>query len=353
MFQCEINDTVVLTYRMSDKPLVSVIVPTCNRSAQLLRCLDSLKKQTYPNFEIVVVDDGSTDDTAEQLEASSSRSGMNIKSLRNETRRGANPSRNRAIRVSGGEFLAFLDDDCIAAPDWLERIVAGFKSEKVAAVTGAVIDVDPANIYELTLKGHHRVHGAAHATRLVALNMCVRRDRLTDDMFDEDRAEVSNDLSVSGRGDEEGVYLRLKAGGYEQRVAHDAVVLHEHRHTGRTFFRQAFLGGRSAAKLVYKYHLLPRLDILPFLLAYASLPLSLLHPWMAWFAVFCFTGALVAIVYNDLFRKRKTVAETVKTFPVLLAYYHVRVAGYVLQVARLWAGLDKIRRVRLSLTNKS
>ena len=84
--------------------------------------------------------------------------------------------------------MAFLDDDCIAAPDWLERIVAGFTSEKVAAVTGAVMDVDPANIYELTLKGNHRVHGDAHATRLVGGNMCVRRDRLTDDMFDEDRA---------------------------------------------------------------------------------------------------------------------------------------------------------------------
>ena len=333
---------------MSKQPSVSVVIPTWERCSILRRCLEAMGRQTYHRYEVIVVDDGSSDNTSEFLPAfASDHPDMKLRWLRNASQIGANPSRNRGVRESRGEYVAFVDNDCIAAPDWLERLVGGFVSGRVAAVTGRVNDPQPTNIYELTLKGTHRVHGRLAASRLVAGNMCVRRDLLVRYGFDEDRADVTSDVGVSGRGDEEGLYLRLKAAGFEQRVVHDAVVLHEHGCSRRTFFAQAYRGGASAARLGYKYHLRPRVELVPLLIAYLLLPLAWLGPlgWLPSTSAACFF--LAAIVYNDLFRKKKAVWETLITSPLLLAYYHTRLVGYAVQYARLWMGLDRIERLRL------
>ncbi len=334
---------------MPESPLVSIIVPTRNRREVLRRCLDALVKQTYHPYEVIVVDDCSTDDTPRYLaEFADAHADMGFKRLRNETHLGANPSRNRGIPQSKGAYLAFLDNDCIARPDWLERLLAGFVSDRVAAVTGRVDDPEPTNLYELTFKGTHRVYGRTRATRLVAGNMAIRRDLLLEHMFDEDRATPHPDESVSGRGDEEGLFLRLRAAGYEQRVVPDAVVRHEHFYSRRTLFRQAYRGGQAAARLGYKYHLPPRVELLPLLVAYLSIPPALVLPAGWWITVLGAGLFLGAILYNDLCRKRKTPLETLVTFPLLLGYYHVRFAGYVVQYLRLWLGYDRIRRVRLT-----
>ncbi len=272
---------------------------------------------------------------------------MESRWLRNEPQIGANPSRNRGIRESKGECVAFVDDDSIPTTDWLERLLAEFVSDRVAAVTGRVDNRKPNNLYELTLKGTQRVHGRVHATRLVGCNMCVRRDLLIKYGFDEDRARVSPDVSVSGRGDEKGLYLMLKAAGYEQRVAHDAVVVHDNAHSRRTFFRYAFKSGGAAARLGYKYYLPPRIELAPLLLAYLLWPLMRLGR-LGWLPSTLAAGFFLAtILYNDLFRKKKTALETLITFPLRLVYYHARLLGYPVEFARLWMGLDKMERVRL------
>ena len=340
---------------MADTPLVSIVIPTCNRRDVLARCLDALAAQSYAGFEIVVVDDYSSDDTPEFLRAfAEAHPQLALQTLRNEAHAGANPSRNRGIRASRGEFVAFLDSDCIAEPDWLTALMCGFTSNRVAAVTGRVIDPPPENIYELTFKGTHRLHRAGPAHRLVLGNMCIRRPALMKYRLDEDRAapavgrDGQPDVAVSGRGDEEGLFLLMSAAGCEMRVVPDAVVLHEHRLGRRSFFRQALRGGRSAARLVYKYHLPHRIDMLPFMLGYLTLPLILIDDWMAAVSLLFFAAALAAITYNDLFRKGKSLAETICSFPMLLIYYHVRLAGYVWETLLLRLGKQDIKRVRLN-----
>lgn len=340
---------------MSEAPLVSIVIPTCNRQDVLARCLDALTRQTCPSYEIIVVDDHSTDDTPTLLRRFAERHPqLNFQALRNQQHAGANPSRNRGIQASRGEFVAFLDNDCIAEPDWLGNLMRGFTGGRVAAVTGRVVDPPPRNIYELAFQGTHRLASAGPANRLIAGNMCVRRALLLEHRLDEDRAAPSvdkhgqPDVTVSGRGDEEGLFLLLRAAGYQAWVVPDAVVLHEHRLNRRSFFRQAFGGGRSAARLVYKYHLAQRLDMLPFLLAYLTLPLALVNPRLVAAPVFFFVGALAAITYNDLIRKGKTVGETIRSFPMLLVYYHVRLCGYVLETLRLRLSKPTLQRVRLN-----
>ena len=182
-------------------------------------------------------------------------------------------------------------------------------------------------------------------------NLCIRRQLILAHMLDEDRAappaDGIPDMRVSGRGDEEGLFLVLQAEGHPMRVVPTARVIHHHGHTWRSFFKQAYRSGVSAARLVYKYYLAPRLDLLPFLLAYLTLPLGIWRRGLMWLPLLLFALALVAIAYNDLFRKRKSVAETLVTFPLLVAYYHARLLGYVGESLRLRVARHGIARRRL------
>jgi glycosyltransferase involved in cell wall biosynthesis len=336
-------------------PLVSVVIPTCNRRDLLERCLHALTIQTHGHIEIIVIDDASTDDTPQFMnQFIDQHPSLTIHYLRNKAHAGANPSRNRGILAATGTFIAFEDSDCIAEPNWIENLLRGFTSDQVVAVVGLVKDPPPTNIYELAFRGTHRVTDSAHARRLVGGNMCLRRTVLLDFMVDEDRAakavnaDGTVDVSVSGRGDEEGLYLMLKAAGHEIRTAPDAAVLHEHHYNRRSFFRQAFRGGQSAAKLVYKYYLRQRLDLLPFILGYLSLPLLLADIRLALIPAFFFAAAVAAIAYNDIARKGKTLGETIRSFPTLIAYYHVRLIGYVTETVKLRIGKHTITRQRLN-----
>lgn len=334
--------------------LVSIVIPSFNRRALLERCLESLPGQTYPSLEIIVVDDGSNDGTSQMLEAFAARHPSTIvRTFRHEASRGANTARNWGIRESHGEIVAFLDSDCIARPDWLERLVRGFDAPDVAAVTGLATDMPPANIFELAYHGTNRVHGAGPAPRLIGCNMAIRRGPLLRFMWDEDRRfqamlnPHTPDVTVSGGCDEEGLFLLLGAAGYRQLILPDAEVLHEHRYTGRSFFRQAYFGGGSAAHLVYKYRLPPRIDLMPFILMYLSLPLAFVDGRWAVLPTLFFLAAIAALFYNELFRKGKSILRSIISVPLMLLYYQVRLAGYLVEAFKVRIGIRKIQRVNL------
>ena len=97
--------------------MFSVVVPTYNRAALLLQVLRSLAAQrTEAPFEIIVVDNGSTDGTRQVAAAF-----PGVRYVR-ETRPGSSAARNAGIAASRGEVIAFLDDDVVAEPDWLEAL---------------------------------------------------------------------------------------------------------------------------------------------------------------------------------------------------------------------------------------
>lgn len=336
-----------------DIPEASVVIPTFNRRAVLERCLTALARQTHPSFEVIVVDDGSTDDTVAMLERlRAAHPALRLRWFVNESNRGANASRNRGTEAARGEIVAFLDSDCVAEPDWLERLLAGFGHERVAAVTGLVLDLPPTNVYELAFKGTNRVHGCGEASRLVGGNLAVRRKLLRRINWDEDRRFQAMeragvpDVTNSGGCDEEGIYLILKWAGYEQRVAPAARVLHEHTYDRRAFYRQAYYGGGSAAHLVWKYRLWHRMDIVPLIGAYVLLLGAAALPRLAVGAGAILAVWLAAVVYNELARKGKTPGETVRSLPWVVAYYHVRAFAYARETMRLWTGRRRIARVR-------
>jgi glycosyltransferase involved in cell wall biosynthesis len=118
------------------EPSVSVLIPVYNGEHTLARCIDSVLAQEYPNLEVVVVNDCSTDGTAAVLERYQGR----VKALRNERNSGIAKTYNHALRASRGEIVLMLASDCaLAAPDYLARMVRHFADPHVGAVAGKSI----------------------------------------------------------------------------------------------------------------------------------------------------------------------------------------------------------------------
>jgi glycosyltransferase involved in cell wall biosynthesis len=98
-------------------PLVSVIIPAYNAGAYINETIDSVLTQTYPHVEIIVVDDGSTDDTVERLK----KYGAGIKYIY-QANAGVGPDRNTGFDASSGDYIAFLDaDDIWQRRSWKRR----------------------------------------------------------------------------------------------------------------------------------------------------------------------------------------------------------------------------------------
>jgi glycosyltransferase involved in cell wall biosynthesis/GT2 family glycosyltransferase len=112
---------------------VSVVINTYNRAALLERCVNALRVQTFLDFEIVVVNGPSTDDTEHRM----ARLKDEVRMV-TTTSRVLSVSRNVGIRSSRGDLVAFIDDDAVAQPDWLENLVPAFQCSAVGGAGGLV-----------------------------------------------------------------------------------------------------------------------------------------------------------------------------------------------------------------------
>lgn len=105
-------------------PLVSIVFPTRNRAHLLHEAILRILKQTYPHFELIIVDDGSTDNTPEVVEEIKKETGDDrIRFIHFETHRGGAQARNAAMRAAKGKYIASQDDDDEWEPAYLERQV--------------------------------------------------------------------------------------------------------------------------------------------------------------------------------------------------------------------------------------
>lgn len=102
------------------KPYVSVIMPTYNSSQFVSEAISSVLEQTFTDFELIIIDDGSTDNTLEVLERFS-RLDKRVKVISQENSGGPSAPRNRGIVESSGKYLTFLDDDDLYLPSRLEK----------------------------------------------------------------------------------------------------------------------------------------------------------------------------------------------------------------------------------------
>jgi glycosyltransferase involved in cell wall biosynthesis len=110
---------------------VSVIIPTYNRLHYIKKCLYALFRQTSREFEIIIVDDGSTDGTYEYLEGMRRTDFILLK----EKNKGPAAARNLGVKHSKADYIAFIDDDCIPQKRWVENIIKDFRELDADSLT--------------------------------------------------------------------------------------------------------------------------------------------------------------------------------------------------------------------------
>ncbi|MCI0616687.1 glycosyltransferase, partial [bacterium] len=111
-------------------PIFSVVIPTYNRGHVLTRAIQSVLNQTFSDFELIIVDDGSTDKSLELVEQIND---PRIFYIRQENQ-GVSAARNAGVKVSKGKYITFLDSDDEALPEWLSLLVNSFNIERVGVV---------------------------------------------------------------------------------------------------------------------------------------------------------------------------------------------------------------------------
>ncbi|MEM3549403.1 MAG: glycosyltransferase family 2 protein, partial [Thermofilum sp.] len=120
---------------MSTHPLVSVIIPTFNRRNDLLHCLRSLTESSYKNMEIIVVDNGSTDDTSEAVK----RHYPNVRLIDLDKNTGVTGGRNAGARVAKGDFILFLDHDMVVDKEMVGTLISFMLNDENIGAIGPVI----------------------------------------------------------------------------------------------------------------------------------------------------------------------------------------------------------------------
>jgi len=225
-------------------PAVSVVIPTRNRSGYLDVALRSLTVQrSAPPHELLVVDDGSVDDTPGVAE----RAGVRCLRMAGG---GLNAARNAGVRNTGGELVAFVDDDVWAPEGWLAALARGAAEHPEADAFGGPIRAriegpapgscgrEPAPITTLDLGDEDR-----EAPMVWGANLAVRRSAFERyGQFDE---------TVGGHGDEEDWLLALRRSGGH--IAYLAAAGLDHRRAGddsrlRSLMRAAYHRGRGARR---------------------------------------------------------------------------------------------------------
>lgn len=235
---------------MKDNSFISIIVPVLNRENDIGKCLDSLLALDYPSFEIIVVDNGSTDKT--QAIVCQYPVKMVV-----EQKRGASTARNTGIKIARGEIIAFTDSDCIVEKDWLKNLAKNYTHKKVGGVGGHLLPYKPSTLVEeflsfSPLRIFHsretvmiqREENCFLSGALGSANMSYRKDVL------KEVKGFCNDFSVHcGSYD---LCWRVQRAGYEVIYEPKATVYHKLRSSLFELIKQFFLLGKSQPQLLKK-----------------------------------------------------------------------------------------------------
>ncbi len=128
---------------MMEKPLVSIIVPNWNGEGLLKECISSLNNLNYPKFEIIIVDNNSTDRSVELIE----KNFQNVILVKNSDNLGFAGACNAGIKVANGEVIALFNNDAYANSDWLWKLVGTlFENEKIAIAGGPIFYSQPSDL---------------------------------------------------------------------------------------------------------------------------------------------------------------------------------------------------------------
>lgn len=228
-------------------PRISVVVCSYNGQRTLRECLEGVRRLDYPDYEVIVVDDGSTTDAVARI--AGEYFAHNVRLIRTPNR-GLSAARNTGLAAATGELVAYLDDDAYPDPHWLTYLAATFLKAPFVGVGGPNIpppdDGPVANCVANAPGGPtHVLISDREAEHIPGCNMAFRKAAL--------EAVGGFDPQFRVAGDDVDICWRLRDRGWTLGFSPAAVVWHHRRDSVRAFWRQQCGYGRAEALLERKW----------------------------------------------------------------------------------------------------
>src|SRR5713101_3895040 len=230
--------------KLTATPMVSVVICAFNADRTMRACLESLRTIDYPNYEVIIVDDGSFDRTAEI-----SADFPEFRLIR-QPNRGLSVARNVGMQAAHGDLIAYTDSDCVVDPDWLTLMVRTMTDSSFDGCGGPNYAPHEAGWVEGAVAASpgapcHVLIGDDRAEHLAGCNMVFRKTALL--------AIGGFDPQFTAAGDDVDICWRLIDGGYSVGFCPAAFVWHFRRNTVKAYYGQQRGYGKAEAMLFLKY----------------------------------------------------------------------------------------------------
>jgi GT2 family glycosyltransferase len=224
-------------------PRISVVVCSYNGSATIRDTLEGLARLDYPDYEVIVIDDGSTDATPRIAREYDVR-------LLSQENRGLSAARNAGLAAASGEIVAYIDDDAYPDPHWLRYLALAFEDSEHAGVGGPnLLPPEDGPVEECVANAPggptHVLVSDREAEHIPGCNMAFRRRAL--------EAVGGFDASFRVAGDDVDLCWRIQERGFTLGFHPSAVVWHHRRSSIRRYWRQQVGYGRAEAMLERKW----------------------------------------------------------------------------------------------------
>jgi GT2 family glycosyltransferase len=227
----------------ASRPRITVAICAYNAEATLRGCLEGCARIDYPNHEVVVVDDGSRDGTAEVAAE------FDVRLIRQENQ-GLSAARNTALHAATGEIIAYLDSDAYPDPHWLTYLATAFADSDHVGIGGPnIVPPDAKPIEECVANAPggpiHVLVSDTKAEHIPGCNMAFRKEALL--------AIGGFDEQFRIAGDDVDVCWRLQAQGWTLGFSAPAMVWHHRRDSVKGYWKQQLNYGRAEAMLERKW----------------------------------------------------------------------------------------------------
>jgi GT2 family glycosyltransferase len=224
-------------------PRISVVIATYNGSRTIADCLEGCAQLKYPDYEVIVINDGSTDSTADIAGRFDVR-------LVNTPNNGLSCARNRGLNAATGEIIAYIDDDARPDEHWLRFIADAFATSEHVGIGGPnIVPVDDSPLAQCVANSPggptHVLITDRVAEHIPGCNMAFRVDRL--------REVAGFDEQFRIAGDDVDICWKLQARGWTLGFHPAAVVYHHRRTSLKAYWRQQLNYGRAEAMLELKW----------------------------------------------------------------------------------------------------
>lgn len=299
----------------------SIIIPVYNRIDEVRELLESLERQTVHNFEVILIEDGSTVPCAEVAEQARAR-GLDVKYFFKENE-GRSIARNHGMERATGDYFIFFDSDCVIPPDYFERVDARLSDSRLDCFGGpdaahdSFTTTQKAINYTMTsflttggIRG-----GAVRLEKFTPRTFNMGFSRQVYERVGGFREMFSEDIDMS---------TRIRQEGFSIGLIREAPVWHKRRVDFRKFFRQVYVFGMSRVtlKLLYPGSLKP-VHVLPAIAVLAAIAFIVLGLTVSWWYLIA-PAAYLAAIFIGAMVATKSLAIATKAVPAAI----IQLGGY-------------------------